>query len=49
MSDVVVRSDRATATGQAHSEVIQQLALRLYEMSGQPEPPRDGGLSDEHG
>ncbi len=39
----------ATATGQAHGEVIQQLALRLYEMFGQPGPPRGGGLSDEHG
>jgi len=39
----------ATATGQAHGEVIQQLALRLYEMFEQPGPPRDGGLSDEHG
>jgi hypothetical protein len=32
----------ATATGQSHGEVIQQLALRLYAMFDQPEPPGDG-------
>ena len=31
----------ATSTGQAHSDVIQSLALKLSEWLDDPEPPRD--------
>jgi hypothetical protein len=39
----------ATATGQAHGEVIQQLALRLHAMFDQLGPPGDSRPCDAEG